>query len=175
MASGGGIRSIENHATGDVFTQAMWSELEDNINNGIVTQLGASVYNSTAQNIPNATMTALTWDTEVSDTDTMHDNVTNPTRLTANTAGWYIAACNLILGAGGTTGTLMELELYVNGVAVVTENADSTGQSNDRLFLTYPVYLNVGDYVEFKAYQASTATRSTVGGAGNTQASIVRM
>ena len=39
------------------------------------------------QSIPNATLTAVTWDLEDVDTDGGHSNVTNNSRYTAQTAG----------------------------------------------------------------------------------------
>lgn len=175
MASGNGISAIESHVTGDVYTQPMWQELEDNVNNGIVTQLGCTAYKSTPQVIATNTATALTWDTEVVDTDSMHSVVTNPTRITAQTQGFYNCACTLQLSAGGTSGTLVELQLFVNGSAVGPGINMQSANAVDRITLGFPVYLNVNDYVEFMVTQDSTANRSTVGGATGTQVAVVRL
>lgn len=42
------------------------------------------------QSIPAGALTAISFDSERFDTDTMHDNLTNPTRITFNTAGIYV-------------------------------------------------------------------------------------
>ena len=50
--------------------------------------VGCRIYKSAGQSI-GTTLTAVTFDTESFDTDTMHDNVTNNTRITFTTAGYY--------------------------------------------------------------------------------------
>ncbi len=59
--------------------------------------IGARVYNSVAQAIPTGTPTAVTFDTERYDTDTIHEGVTNPSRLTCRTAGKYLIGIALQL------------------------------------------------------------------------------
>src|SRR5262252_2004637 len=60
------------------------------------------VYRTGAQSITQNTQTAIIWDNEVYDTDTMHDNVTNNTRITFKTAGKYRVNVNYSwAGAGG--------------------------------------------------------------------------
>jgi hypothetical protein len=54
------------------------------------TNVSVNVIKGTSQPIDTGVYTALTFDTETFDTDNMHDNTTNPTRLTVNTAGLYI-------------------------------------------------------------------------------------
>lgn len=49
---------------------------------------------TTDQNIPNNTPTVLDFNSEEFDTDTMHDNVTNNSRLTINTAGKWLFGFN---------------------------------------------------------------------------------
>lgn len=50
------------------------------------------VYNSALINVVNATDTLLTFDSERFDTNTMHDTVTNPGRITFTTAGVYVVS-----------------------------------------------------------------------------------
>ncbi|WP_433520151.1 hypothetical protein ACQP2T_63465 (plasmid) [Nonomuraea sp. CA-143628] len=40
-----------------------------------------------------STLTAIPWDVELKDSDNGHSNVTNNTRYTAQTAGWYSVRC----------------------------------------------------------------------------------
>ena len=54
------------------------------------TDIGARVYNDANISIPDNTETAVTFNTEEWDTDTIHDPSTNPERLTAKTAGKYL-------------------------------------------------------------------------------------
>lgn len=64
------------------------------------------VYNNANISIPNATYTALQFNSEDFDTDNMHDNTTNNTRLTCKTAGIY-----LITGSVSFMAIQQELEL----------------------------------------------------------------
>ena len=59
--------------------------------------LGARVYHSTTQAIPDTIPTTLTFDSERYDTDTIHEGVTNPSRLTCKTAGKYLIGIALQL------------------------------------------------------------------------------
>lgn len=49
-----------------------------------------SAFRSTNQSIANNTMTAVSFANEIYDTDTMHSNTVNPTRVTFTTAGTYV-------------------------------------------------------------------------------------
>ena len=53
---------------------------------------GARVYNTGNLTITNATETALTYNSEHFDTDTIHDTGSNTSRLTCKTAGKYTMA-----------------------------------------------------------------------------------
>lgn len=47
------------------------------------------LHHTATQNVVSGGTTLLTWDTEAYDTDSMHEGVTNPTRITFNKAGLY--------------------------------------------------------------------------------------
>lgn len=55
----------------------------------IATPPACAVFHSVAQSIPDDTDTILAFNSERFDTDTMHDNATNNTRITFTTAGIY--------------------------------------------------------------------------------------
>ena len=52
------------------------------------------VRNSGATSIANATEVVLSWDTDVQDPDASHDPGSNPSRITPNVAGQYVAFCS---------------------------------------------------------------------------------
>jgi len=56
---------------------------------------GVSCRKVANQAIPTATYTAVTFDSELFDTDNMHDTVTNTHRLTANKAGYYMVIAHV--------------------------------------------------------------------------------
>src|SRR3990167_8352624 len=78
-----------------------------------ITASGASVYRSTAQSITSATQTALSWDAELYDTDSYHEGVTTPSRLTVPAAGKY-RITSKIEWAPSTTG-LRNIYVFKNG------------------------------------------------------------
>lgn len=75
-------------SVGGVITAANWNILRDDLN-FLANPPAARVYKAAAQAINNNTITAINFDTERYDTDTIHDTVTNNTRLTCKTAGLY--------------------------------------------------------------------------------------
>ncbi|HEY9375048.1 hypothetical protein [Streptomyces sp.] len=52
---------------------------------------------SADQSINVSSLTAITWDVELKDSDGGHSNVTNNSRYTAQTAGWYNVRCTAFL------------------------------------------------------------------------------
>jgi len=122
------------------------------------------VTNSAVQSIPNATATALTFDTESHDSGTassnMHDTGSNTSRLTCRVAGLYLVAAN----ASFPFGIANEyLSIRLNGtttLATLGIVGDTAGVNGMSVITTYR--LAVSDYVEAMIYQDS-------GGAKNTQ------
>ena len=66
--------------------------------------IGARVYNNANISIPDSTVTALTFNSERWDTDSIHSTVSNTSRLTAQTASKYDIKGN-IKWASNSTGT----------------------------------------------------------------------
>src|ERR1044072_7417202 len=89
------ITTVPDKATGDIFTESMWdSSIRDNINNGIVNQLGCRVFSS-ANVATTSTPAAISFNSERFDNDTMHSSSTDPTRITINTDGVYVIGGNV--------------------------------------------------------------------------------
>lgn len=59
--------------------------------------IAVSLKRSSTQSISAAAATAVQWNVEELDTDGMHDNVTNPSRLTCQTQGFYWLHASLAL------------------------------------------------------------------------------
>lgn len=119
------------------------------------------LFNSAAISIPNVTLTALTFNTEVFDAaapNNMHDTATNTSRITVPTggAGWY-AITGTVEFAANVTG-YRELRVRLNGVTNIaiqrTMPVTSAGVTHImNIAVQYP--LNVGDYVELAVAQTS--------------------
>ena len=114
--------------------------------------ISARVTDASAQTISDNTSTAVNFDQEDFDTDGMHDNVTNNTRLTAKTAGKYIIVGILSFlntNAAGARGA----KLRINGATVIAQQNQQPDSTNDDHDLQVSAIYNfaVNDYVELIA------------------------
>jgi hypothetical protein len=118
------------------------------------------VYHNAAQSITSATPTALAFNSERFDqagnaADTMHDNVTNNSRLTCRYAGVYQITGNASFAANATG--YRQLEIKLNNTTTIESSIDMTasGTVASRILCTTLYSLAVNDYVELIAYQTS--------------------
>lgn len=127
---------------------------------------GAKVIRTTDQTISNNTATAISFDSEIFDTDNYHDNSTNPTRLTVPRAGYYRATA-IVRMADGSNTTDFYLTISKNGsqLASVT-SAKSTVFNDNRAELSAIFQLAAGDYLEAGVYQSAGGNRTVVHDAG---------
>jgi hypothetical protein len=120
--------------------------------------VGVSLSNTTSQSIPNATQTALTFDTEQFDTDGFHSTSTNTSRITipAGKAGKY--QINGLINLDTNTSGTREFSLFVNGSTVfglgLTPSASGPGG-----VISCTRNLSVGDYIELFAWNTSGTAR----------------
>lgn len=123
----------------------------------VSTVIGAHVTHSANQTITNNTTTTLAFDTERWDTDTIHDTVTNNSRLTCKTAGKYLIIAQVAWDAtlGGRRAIHIDLNGSGNYIAVAEENDVADGTGIGRMTATTVYELAVNDYVEVKVYQNS--------------------
>lgn len=107
------------------------------------------------QSIPNGVNTAIQFDTELYDTDNIHDVAVNNTRLTCNTAGEYLIS-GAVRWASNGTGVRVSF-ISVNGTARIAQQ-DAAAPAGTYAFsqqLVTQYHLNAGDYVELLVYQDS--------------------
>lgn len=129
---------------------------------------GAHVYHSTTQSIADITDTILAFDSERYDTDTYHDTVTNNSRLTAPTNGYYLIGGLIRLNAGSGTPSLRQVKLLKNGATIIwksTDEANSSDSGGASLPFATVVYLAATDYVEVQVYQDSGSSVLAAAGA----------
>lgn len=142
--------------------------LRDNLNH-LATPPSCQANRTTTLSIPTATLTKINFNAaDTWDTDSIHDPVTNNTRLTipANLAGIYRFWFNIEWPAG-TGGSVRSVSYYVNGVfqatiSTIAGAAFATPHNNTGFELP----LVATDYVEIAGYQDT-------GGAINIQAGAV--
>jgi hypothetical protein len=117
--------------------------------------IGARVYNDTSISVADSTNTAITYNTEVYDTDTIHDLGANTNRLTCKTAGYYIIAGSFIYAANATGNR--RAFIYLNNTTLLCDDFDDDPKAADpcRLSLVTIYQLAVNDYVEILTWQSS--------------------
>jgi len=143
-------------ATNEVVTAAnMNTHVRDNVS-FLGSPPACSVKAAGAQSISNATTTTLNADTETYDTDSMHSNVTNNSRITINTAGRYLVMASVRFAAD------------VDGIRLIsffrnasTEDAAmltlATASSDTSLSAARSYSFSAADFIEVRAHQTSGA------------------
>jgi len=134
----------------------------------ITAGVGARVYKAADQAISNNTDTAINFDSERYDTNTLHDTVTNNTRITISAgagAGKYLIGCNIRFEANATGTRVVAIKL--NGSTIIGQsrtNAVAEGGFSTVIPPLGIIYdMSVSDYVEIIVTQTS-------GGSLNVQA-----
>lgn len=119
--------------------------------------IGARVTKAALQTITSGSSTAVIFDTERYDTDTIHDNSTNNTRLTATTAGKYVITGHVRWEAVNTTGH-RQLVIRVNGTTAIAcvRDISPDGTLNTHQSITTIWDLAATDYVELMALHTAT-------------------
>lgn len=128
---------------------------------------------SAATTTTTGVLTSIAMDTESVDSHNGHDAVTNPSRYTAQVAGWYRVIATATFNPNVTGRRIVEI-LVVGSIANTTEVAGSAGSAT-RLQIQCAdlVFMNVGDYVEFATFQDSGGNLSVSGGTLRTSMSVI--
>lgn len=151
IIASGGITVAPTHGQGDV-----------TIGGGGATQ-ACKVYQTSGQSIGDAAWATMNFDAEVFDNDTMHDNVTNNSRITIKTAGKYLIVAFSVWAANATG---------VRGVRIFRNGAQAAGKVN-LLIPTTSVFnpghdsltifdAVVNDYFEMQVFQNSGAALAQI-------------
>jgi len=128
-----------------------------------LTAASARVRASGAQTVNDSTETAVAFNTEDYDTDTIHDTVTNNERLICKTAGRYLIFAHLYWAANGQSSGSYRIIFRVNTATDI--GIDIRQKSANALIgneLATVKDLAVNDYVRCIAYQTSGAANDTV-------------
>lgn len=112
------------------------------------------VYHSINQPIPHATRTMLTYNSEVWDTNNLHDNLVNPHRLTSRKAGYYLVSLAMAWQGNPNAYRQIVIEAVPPGWVAV-DRRHHTGAWDCEVTISTIVYLAEGAYVQSRAYQDS--------------------
>jgi len=113
--------------------------------------VSCKVTKSANQTISNSTSTIITWNQEVYDTDGMHDNVTNNSRITIKTAGKYSVMAQFEW-ASSSTGKRI-IDIMKNSAVVGKANYLSSGNSQHTI--SFIGDFAVDDILEVRVFQDS--------------------
>ncbi len=144
--------------------------------NFLLSPPAALLRQTTTQSI--AAGSAVLFDTEDYDNDGGHSTVSNTSRYTAVTPGWYRVSGSVGWGANASTTTTRWSEWRVNGTAIAGSRIWLPQDNNASDLNLHParvtrLYLNVGDFVELWAASPSGAISTYVANAyGQTTAQI---
>ena len=145
----------------DNSTKAATTEyVDDAVAAVTIPDISCKVKKSTGQTISNNTATIATWNTETYDTDGMHDNVTNNSRITIKTAGKYHFSC---YGAwtGNSTGSRI-IDFLKNGTSMAMTQYVPISKAQHTT--SYVGDFAVNDYVEIEVTQDSGGDLSFLSG-----------
>lgn len=120
------------------------------------TAIYARVNHGASQSIADATHVALAFNAEREDTDTIHDGVTNNSRLTCKTAGVYVISGNAAFAANATGARGLGIR-FGGSIFLALNFLHNTGSAGAETILNVStIYrLAVNQYVELTAYQSS--------------------
>jgi hypothetical protein len=125
------------------------------------------VYKGSDQTISNATNTVITFANEHFDTDTLHDNSSNTSRLTAQISGKYAVTATVEWDASGVGFRQMQFRKNGTDTFAVERRASITGTG---IFcaLASIVLLAASDYVELVVFQDSGGDLAVLNNVYNT-------
>jgi hypothetical protein len=133
------------------------------------TFVGAKTYKTGAdQTISNNTVTAITWDAEYYDTDTLHSTSTNTSRFTVPSGKGGKWAIQASLFYNGSAVGERRIRVYKNGT-FESDSRDYFGGSGATQFsiaLSNVFDLVATDYLEIYAYQNTGGNLGVVGSSG---------
>lgn len=125
----------------------------------------ARCYQTAVTSMPNGTATAILFDTEEDDTDSMHSIATNTSRIVCNAAGLYQVVGTIGFVASATGYRRVELRKNGSATAFGRVSVAAAPSLSTAIQVVGQVPLAVGDYVEMYGTQTSGAALDTVPGA----------
>ena len=124
------------------------------------------VYQTVSQSTASGVVTSITMDASAVDSDNVHSNVTNPSRLTIVTAGRYRIVAQLLWNANATG--YRAVKLLKNGVIFCTNQTVTNGSQLGYMQVCDEIICAVGDYLELAGVQTSGGALTTGGGSDST-------
>lgn len=116
--------------------------------------VGARVFNSSGTTLSNNVTTVLLFDSERWDTDTIHSTISNTSRLTATTEGYYYIFASAVFAASAVG--FRQIGIRLNGTTLVALiQTFNSGGARIALDTSTVYFLSASDYVEMVVLQNS--------------------
>jgi hypothetical protein len=151
----------QNDTSGPLETSRFINDIA--LNGSIVESipLGAHVTFNT-YSIPYATLTKVAYTIERFDTDQIHDNSTNNTRLTCRHAGYHLINYRIMWDTStADRRQVIILKNNTTNIIIDEQGPNASGQLTQSG--STPVYLDVGDYVELQVYHTQAGGLNIMG------------
>lgn len=133
------------------------------------TPLGARVRRSTTQSVNTSSVTAITYDTEIADTDNCF--TASDSKIYASTAGYYSAGMSIRYpNTSNNVAAYIAVFLRMSGSAFLSAQSQTvtgTGTNVDLSTSADFVYMAVGDYMEYCVFQTSGSAKNFNAAADN--------
>jgi hypothetical protein len=151
------VPSPRTWAVGELLTAA---KLNTDLRDGLSFLLSpprALLHKTATQTFASSTWTTITWDSEQYDNDSGHSNVTNPSRYTVQTAGWWEFHAEMMFQttAGGDRGGRFLKNATGNPIG---EHMSGSATVINGVTIHAWALMSVGDYIESLGWQNSGAT-----------------
>lgn len=132
---------------------------------------------TTAQSIPNAAWTAISFNSELTDSDGMVDIAGQPTRVTCVTPGNYDIHASVAMTANATGMRGIRIHHFNNagasqGIYGSHIHLSNTAATGSNLVTSTAIPLAAGDYIQIEVYQSSGGALNTVTGSGTYHAHV---
>lgn len=124
----------------------------------------ARCYQTAVTSMPNGTATAILFDTEEDDTDSMHSIATNTSRIVCNAAGLYQVIATLGFAASATGYRRVDLRKNGGATPFATVSVAAAPSLSSAIQVVAKVPLAVGDYIEMYGTQNSGGALASVAG-----------
>jgi hypothetical protein len=155
-----------------VTAEKLNEQLRDNLK-FLYAPAAARVHRTTSKSVADSTWTSIGFDAERFDTEDIHDNVTDNTRLTCKTAGRYLIFGHATFGSNATG--VRKAHILLNGATTIAELTTPGGSISSAASVTTIYELAVDDYVELEVYQNSGGSLSlAIGGNFSPEFGMIR-
>lgn len=167
------VPATRTWVAGEVVTASLLNTYLRDVLNWLLAPAILRVRQTVSQNLTSGTAAVVTFDTEDVDSTGMHSTVSQTSRATAVYPGWMRTGGGICVAANATNARAALWS--VNGTNL--NGGDAQIQASSSGITAVParsilVYLNVGDYLEEKAFQNSGTSPLATGVSSSNQSSM---